>query len=83
MSRQYRTGEATDLFGVGPDTVRRIVDPGRPTRDKRGRRVIEGADLAAFTRNRKISYELTCSLRLLLRASMRERDGYVTRLIRS
>ena len=46
----FGMGEAAELLGVSPDTVRRWVDGGRlpAVRDAQGHRVIPGADLAAF-----------------------------------
>ena len=45
----YRLSAAAQLLGVSDDTLRRWADAGRvPTREEDGRRVIEGADLAAF-----------------------------------
>lgn len=46
----YRLTRAAQLLGVSDDTVRRWVDAGRlPTElDADGRRVVEGAALAAF-----------------------------------
>lgn len=43
-------GRAAQLLGVSTDTVRRWVDSGRlpSSRDSAGRRVVTGADLAAF-----------------------------------
>jgi molybdopterin-binding protein len=48
----FRIGDAADLLGVSPDTVRRWVDAGRlaALRDEHGHRVIEGVDLAEFAR---------------------------------
>ncbi|GGM76961.1 MerR family transcriptional regulator [Dactylosporangium sucinum] len=48
----FRIGEAAELLGVSPDTVRRWIDAGRlpATRDEHGHRTIEGAELAAFVR---------------------------------
>jgi molybdopterin-binding protein len=46
----YRLGAAAALLGVSDDTLRRWADQGRlPTAtDDEGRRVVTGADLAAF-----------------------------------
>ena len=46
----YRIGEAAELLGVSPDTVRRWADAGRlPTiRTPNGHRVIDAAALAGF-----------------------------------
>jgi molybdopterin-binding protein len=44
----YRIGQAAELLGVSPDTVRRWIDAGRltATTGTGGRRYVEGADLA-------------------------------------
>jgi molybdopterin-binding protein len=50
---RFRIGDAAELLGVSPDTVRRWVDAGRVTavRDEHGHRFIDGVDLAAFVRS--------------------------------
>jgi molybdopterin-binding protein len=49
----FRMGEAAELLGVSPDTVRRWVDTSRlaAVRDEHGHREIDGVDLAAFARS--------------------------------
>lgn len=50
---QFRLSEAARLLGVSDDTVRRWVDGGLLTagRDGSGRKVVDGAQLAAFARD--------------------------------
>jgi molybdopterin-binding protein len=45
---EYRIGQAAELLGVSPDTVRRWADAGRVKMTQRadGRRWVDGADLA-------------------------------------
>lgn len=53
----YRISEAAGLLGVSDDTVRRWVDSGvlEAGRDGAGRRVVEGAALAAYAREHAAS----------------------------
>ncbi|MFC0438594.1 molybdopterin-binding protein [Kutzneria buriramensis] len=48
----YRVSEAAVLLGVSDDTVRRWLDSGQLTAgvDAAGRKVVDGAELAAFAR---------------------------------
>ncbi|MDO3702872.1 helix-turn-helix domain-containing protein [Micromonospora sp. C28SCA-DRY-2] len=50
---RFRIGEAAELLGVSPDTVRRWIDGGRlaAVRDEHGHRVVDGVDLAAYARS--------------------------------
>jgi molybdopterin-binding protein len=50
----FRIGEAAELLGVSPDTMRRWIDGGRlpASRGEHGHRTVDGADLAAFARDR-------------------------------
>ncbi|HEX4816992.1 MAG TPA: helix-turn-helix transcriptional regulator [Nonomuraea sp.] len=50
----FRISEAAALLGVSSDTVRRWVDSGRlaAERDEHGHRMVGGAELAAFARER-------------------------------
>lgn len=47
---RYKIGEAAELLGVSPDTVRRWADSGRlgSGRKQGGQRLIDGAELARF-----------------------------------
>jgi molybdopterin-binding protein len=49
---QFRLSEAAGLLGVSDDTVRRLVDAGTLPAglDAAGRKVVDGADLAAYLR---------------------------------
>jgi len=48
---EYRIGQAAELLGVSPDTVRRWADAGRVMTTVRagGRRYVDGADLARLS----------------------------------
>lgn len=47
---RYRIGQAADILGVSPDTVRRWADAGRlrSVRTEGGHRLVEGDELAAL-----------------------------------
>ena len=81
----FRIREAAELLGVSDDTVRRWADSGRvATTTQAGRRVIEGAVLAAFARelatNAPPAEERT---ELIAGESARNRmRGLVTRVVR-
>ncbi len=53
IGAEYSLSHAARLLGVSPDTVRRWSDAGRlpTTTSSGGRRVIAGADLAAFAQS--------------------------------
>lgn len=53
----YRVREAADLLGVSHDTVRRWVELGKlpATADEHGRKLLDGAALAAFARQQAIA----------------------------
>ena len=55
----YRIGEAADLLGVSPDTVRRWADSGRlpAAKSRGGRRTIDGKELARFAASLAIAPE--------------------------
>ena len=75
----YRLGPAAALLGVSDDTVRRWADSGRlPTSlDADGRRVVEGAALAALAVEQAGAPEGSAS------SSARNRfEGLVTRVVR-
>lgn len=54
---QIRISEAAELLGVSDDTLRRWITAGElnATTDESGRKVLEGAELAGFARERRTS----------------------------
>ena len=77
---QLRIGQVAGLLGVSDDTVRRWVEAGRlpAGTDAAGRRVVDGADLAAFVREQQRP-----SLADTGRGSARNRlPGIVTEVVR-
>jgi molybdopterin-binding protein len=77
----YRIGQAAELLGVSVDTVRRWVDSGRitATRTEGGRRLIDGAALAAFALELTPEHEPD----VIIGRSARNRfPGIVTRVLK-
>lgn len=76
----FRMGQAAQLLGVSPDTVRRWADAGRmtTTRTAGGRRVVDGADLAELARTLATEPDAGA----IVAASARNRfTGIVTRVV--
>jgi molybdopterin-binding protein len=77
----YKIGQAAELLGVSPDTMRRWADAGRVKvrRTEGGRRLIDGVDLARFAVEVADSQEPE----LIAAQSARNRfPGIVTRVIK-
>ncbi|WP_024794253.1 TOBE domain-containing protein [Tomitella biformata] len=55
----YRVREAANLLGVSTDTVHRWVEAGKlsATADEQGRKLLDGAELAAFAREQATTAE--------------------------
>ncbi len=80
----YRIREAAELLGVSDDTLRRWCDSGRlvAAEDDAGRRVVDGAALAAFARERAAGAAATPAVGPITGASARNRfTGLVTRVV--
>jgi molybdopterin-binding protein len=60
----YPVGQAAQLLGVSPDTLRRWIDAGklRASKGSGGRRVVDGEDLAAFAQS-MVDTSLSADLR--------------------
>jgi molybdopterin-binding protein len=79
---EFRIGQAAELLGVSPDTVRRWTDEGRleTRRTGGGHRVVDGADLAAFAASAAEAPELGA----IVGQSARNRfPGLVTRVLKN
>jgi molybdopterin-binding protein len=77
----YRIGEAAELLGVSPDTLRRWTDAGRlaTVRSEQGQREIDAAELARFA----ASLPDPPVHRLIARESARNHfPGIVTRVVK-
>lgn len=80
----YRIREAAELLGVSDDTLRRWCDSGRlaTSEDGAGRRVVDGAVLAAFARERAVAATSPPAVGPITGASARNRfTGLVTRVV--
>jgi molybdopterin-binding protein len=78
---KYRIGEAAQLLGVSPDTVRRWTDAGRLESERKpgGRRLIDGQELARFA----ATLSPAPQAQPVASASARNRfPGIVTRVLR-
>src|SRR5512139_1998366 len=77
----FRIGEAAELLGVSPDTVRRWIDGGRlaAERDEHGHRLISGEDLAGFARSLAIDASAQAGVPTSARNRLR---GIVTSVIK-
>src|SRR5689334_17553276 len=80
----YRIREAAALLGVSDDTLRRWADAGRvPTEtDASGRRVIEGAALAAFAGDVAASADRPEPRPVVSESARNRFVGLVTRVLR-
>lgn len=79
--REFRIGQAAELLGVSPDTIRRWADEGRlPTRrTPGGHRVVDAAALAAFAADRPPAAEPGS---IVGRSARNRFPGIVTRVVR-
>ncbi|HEY2700994.1 MAG TPA: helix-turn-helix transcriptional regulator [Pseudonocardiaceae bacterium] len=77
---QFRLSEAARLLGVSDDTVRRWVDAGliMAGTDASGRKVVEGADLAAFAKKQAVE---TADPTGVARSARNQFVGLVTEVI--
>lgn len=79
---QLRVKQAAALLGVSDDTVRRWCDTGRleSTTDDSGRRVVEGAALAAFTQ--QLAADTDPAAQPAPSSARNRMPGLVTRVVR-
>jgi len=80
----FRIREAAELLGVSDDTVRRWVDAGRlsATTDEAGKRVVEGAELAAFAQGLAAEAGRPQPRPVVLESARNRFVGLVTRVLR-
>ena len=81
---QYRIREAAELLGVSDDTVRRWADSGRLASDRNesGRRVIDGATLAAFAEELALTVEQPKPQPVVSESSRNRFVGLVTKVVK-
>ena len=77
----YRIGQAAELLGVSPDTVRRWADSGRLkySRTAGGRRLLDGAELAKFASTLRDTHEPDP---IVGRSARNRFPGIVTRVVK-
>jgi molybdopterin-binding protein len=80
----FRIRQAAELLGVSDDTVRRWIESGRIAAgtDVSGRRVVDGAALAAFAREQAEAAPRTRSERIVAESARNRFTGLVTRVLR-
>ncbi len=79
---EFRVGEAAHLLGVSDDTVRRWADAGRLVgrRDRAGRRVFGGAELARFAES--LGEDPVARERIVGESARNRFRGIVTRVVK-
>ncbi|MFN2538689.1 MAG: molybdopterin-binding protein [Mycobacteriales bacterium] len=79
----YRINDAAQLLGVSDDTLRRWVDAGRlEAAEQGGRRVLEGAELARFARERADSAVALDTGPIVSESARNRFTGIVTRVVK-
>ena len=80
----FRIKQAAELLGVSDDTVRRWADSGRLTAgtDEAGRLVVDGAELARFSRELTASLPVARQTRRYVESARNQFTGLVTDVVR-
>jgi molybdopterin-binding protein len=79
--REFRIGEAAQLLGVSPDTVRRLADDGTLTtrRTAGGHRVVDGVSLARALATQAVGADAGA---IVARSARNRFTGIVTRVVK-